>query len=57
MQRFDELDEELQHGFAEYLEERGINLDFGDYIMQAFRDKEAKEYFRWLRRVKKFVET
>ena len=55
MQVFEELDEKVQKGFQEYLEERGIDNELGDYLIAISEDKEQREYISWLDRVKNFV--
>lgn len=52
---FAELDEQLQSGFRDYLQERGIDEDLGEYLRQLMHDKEQEEYMRWLSAVRAFV--
>eukprot|EP00775_Hariotina_reticulata_P005272 gene5272-5507_t len=52
---FAELDNELQGSFREYLQERGVNEDLGEYLRHLMYDKELQEYCHWLEGVKKFV--
>lgn len=52
---FDELDEQLQGAFGEYLEERGITPELGEYLRHVIYDKEEREYSSWLENVAKFV--
>jgi hypothetical protein len=52
---FEELDEELQKEFKSYLEERGINEDFGEFLRHLLYDKEQREYMNWLKKVHDFV--
>lgn len=52
---FEELDDTLQQAFIDYLEERGINSDFGYYLMELVHDKLEVEYMNWLTRVQGFV--
>eukprot|EP00879_Flechtneria_rotunda_P002466 GHRR01002663.1.p1 GENE.GHRR01002663.1~~GHRR01002663.1.p1 ORF type:complete len:254 (+),score=64.25 GHRR01002663.1:101-862(+) len=52
---FAELDSELQDAFREYIAERGINEDMGEYLRHLMYDKEQQEYMRWLESVKGFV--
>lgn len=53
---FTELDDTLQQAFTDYLEERGINADFGAYLVELVHDKLEVEYMGWLRRVQDFVD-
>jgi hypothetical protein len=52
---FDALDPDLQDSFYGYLEERGINEEFLDYVQSLSEDKEIREYRAWLDKVAKFV--
>lgn len=52
---FSELDSELQDAFREYVTERGINEDLGEYLRHLMFDKEQEEYLHWLEGVKGFV--
>jgi len=52
---FSELDETLQKALYDYLDARGINVEFSSYIFQLLSDKEQKEYARWLGDVHDFV--
>jgi hypothetical protein len=52
---FSELDSELQDSFREYVAERGINEDLGEYLRHLMFDKEQEEYVHWLEGVKTFV--
>eukprot|EP00878_Enallax_costatus_P000814 GHUV01000939.1.p1 GENE.GHUV01000939.1~~GHUV01000939.1.p1 ORF type:complete len:252 (+),score=58.73 GHUV01000939.1:177-932(+) len=52
---FAELDSELQNAFREYITERGINEDLGEFLRHLMFDKEQQEYMHWLDTVKDFV--
>ena len=52
---FEDLEESVQDKFHDYLEERGINADLANYIIEAHLDKEQREYTSWLERVAHFV--
>jgi hypothetical protein len=52
---FAELDSELQTAFREYVQERGINEDLGEFLRHLMYDKEQQEYMHWLNSVKDFV--
>lgn len=54
---FEDLEETVQDKFYEYLEERGINSDLANYIVEAHLDKEQREYTNWLEKVATFVKT
>lgn len=53
---FQQLDEELQNMFENYLTERGIDTALAVYIPNYIDAKEQREYLAWLKRVKEFVE-
>lgn len=53
---FANLDEELQVLFERYLDERGINTALAIFISEYINMKEQKEYTKWLKNVKEFVE-
>mmetsp|Transcript_52537 Transcript_52537/g.122963 ORF Transcript_52537/g.122963 Transcript_52537/m.122963 type:complete len:228 (+) Transcript_52537:52-735(+) len=53
---FEDLDEKLQESLDEYLAELGVSNDLCDFIDQMAVDKEQREYLRWLKTVKTFVE-
>ena len=55
LQDYSELDERLQKAFGDYLEERGINAELGDYLIAAADGKEQKEYLQWLKGIKGFI--
>ncbi|KAF8059682.1 ATG11 [Scenedesmus sp. PABB004] len=52
---FGELDDELQAAFRQYLQERGVTEDLGEYLRHLMYDKEQQEYVAWLRGVAAFV--
>mmetsp|Transcript_67080 Transcript_67080/g.160789 ORF Transcript_67080/g.160789 Transcript_67080/m.160789 type:complete len:227 (+) Transcript_67080:115-795(+) len=53
---FEDLDEQLQESLDEYLAELGVSNDLCDFIDQMALDKEQREYIRWLKSVKSFIE-
>lgn len=53
---FEDLEESVQDKFHEYLEERGINAELANYIVEAHLDKEQREYTNWLEKVAMFVQ-
>ena len=55
MQVFSELDPKLQEAFTSYLEERGVNAELGQFIMDYSEDKEQREYMTWLKGVQSFL--
>ncbi|KAL4427157.1 hypothetical protein ABPG77_001161 [Micractinium sp. CCAP 211/92] len=52
---YEELDEELQAKFEQYLAERGITQELGAYLLPLIHDKEQREYMHWLEGVEAFV--
>lgn len=52
---FDELDETLQQAFLDYLEQRGVTIELGQYLRSLCIDKMQREYQAWLTRVRGFV--
>ena len=40
----------------EYLDERGINAQLGEYLLAIADNKEQREYVKWLDDVKGFIE-
>lgn len=52
---YEELDEELQKQFEEYLAERGVTAEIGAFLLPLIHDKEQREYMRWLQSVHAFV--
>lgn len=55
VQVFSELDPKLQEAFTVYLEERGVNTELGQFVMDYSEDKEQREYMHWLRGVQNFL--
>ena len=55
VQLFEELDGDVQKIFEDYLQERGINAEFGEYLLALADNKEQREYTRWLGEVRKFL--
>lgn len=53
---FLDLDENLQKAFLKYLEIRGIKPSATNFLHEYMIEKDAREYVRWLKDVKKFVE-
>ncbi|OJT13704.1 Mitochondrial acidic protein mam33 [Trametes pubescens] len=54
--QFDTLDVSLQDEFDKFLQERGINQTLAYFVPEYAEYKEQKEYVRWLKNVKDFVE-
>ena len=52
---FEDLEENLQEGFFEYLHERGIDYEFSRYLFTVAMDKEQREYMNWLKDIQAFV--
>lgn len=53
----EDLDENLQTAIDEFLEKRGIDKDLSYFVMAYAREKEQKEYIRWLRNLHDFAST
>ncbi|KAL9230158.1 hypothetical protein vseg_005545 [Gypsophila vaccaria] len=53
---FADLDENLQKGFLKYLEIRGVKPSTTNFLHEYMIEKDNKEYVRWLKDVKSFVE-
>ncbi|KAL2932365.1 hypothetical protein RDABS01_006680 [Bienertia sinuspersici] len=53
---FLDLDENLQKAFHKYLEIRGIKPSTTNFLHEYMVEKDNKEYVRWLKDVKNFVE-
>ncbi|XVF23965.1 hypothetical protein REPUB_Repub13aG0085200 [Reevesia pubescens] len=53
---FYDLDENLQKAFHKYLEIRGIKPSTTNYLHEYMINKDSREYLRWLKNLKKFVE-
>lgn len=55
LQVFSELDDKVQAQFNNYLAERQVNNEVGEYLLALVQDKEQREYMAWLDRVSSFV--
>merc|ERR1711972_596119 len=53
---FEDLDDKLQEAMDEYLAEVGMNNEVCDFIDASALDKEQREYIRWLKTSKTFLE-
>lgn len=53
---FEDIDDKLQESFDEYLSEVGMNNEICDFIDAMALDKEQREYIRWLKLSKAFLE-
>mmetsp|Transcript_6620 Transcript_6620/g.16224 ORF Transcript_6620/g.16224 Transcript_6620/m.16224 type:complete len:229 (+) Transcript_6620:80-766(+) len=53
---FEDLDDKLQEALDEYLAEIGMSNDICDFVDAVALDKEQREYVRWLKTTKAFVE-
>lgn len=53
---FDDLDDKLQEAFDEYLAEVGMSVEVCDFVDAMALDKEERDYIRWLKTAKSFVE-
>jgi hypothetical protein len=53
--KYEELDDQVQTAFDAYLAERGIDAEFGEYLMKLAADKEQREYVGWLQKLHKFL--
>eukprot|EP00930_Biecheleria_cincta_P105204 TRINITY_DN977_c0_g1_i2.p1 TRINITY_DN977_c0_g1~~TRINITY_DN977_c0_g1_i2.p1 ORF type:complete len:246 (-),score=76.28 TRINITY_DN977_c0_g1_i2:42-731(-) len=54
---FEDLDEKLQESLDEYLAEVGMSTEVCDFVDAMASDKEQREYVRWLKLTKKFMES
>ncbi|OMO76599.1 Mitochondrial glycoprotein [Corchorus olitorius] len=54
---FQDLDENLQKAFHKYLEIRGIKPSTTNFLHEYMINKDNKEYTRWLKNLKNFVES
>lgn len=52
----EDLDENLQSAIDDFLEKRGIDRDLSFFVMAYAREKEQKEYLRWLRNLHDFAD-
>lgn len=53
--RFEDLEEEVQQGFYDYLAARKIDDDFSHFVLSYSRKKEQDEYMNWLNGLSKFT--
>jgi len=53
---FEDLDDKVQEALDEYLAEVGMNNEVCDFIDASALDKEQREYIRWLKLSKTFLE-
>ncbi|GLJ55245.1 hypothetical protein SUGI_1185310 [Cryptomeria japonica] len=53
---FTDLDENLQKSFHKYLEIRGVKGSLSNFLLEYMINKDSREYIRWLKNVKQFVE-
>ncbi|KAK6234249.1 hypothetical protein QUC31_006655 [Theobroma cacao] len=53
---FHDLDENLQKAFHKYLEIRGIKPSTTNFLHEYMINKDGREYLRWLKNLKKFIE-
>lgn len=53
---FEDIDEKLQEGFDEYLADMGVSTEVCDFVDAMALDKEQREYIRWLKVTKAFLE-
>ena len=53
---FQDLDENLQKSFHKFLEVRGIKGSLSNFLAEYMMNKDNKEYIRWLKNVKSFIE-
>lgn len=53
--RLNELDEDLSDEILDYLDERGVNNAFAEYIMSQCGYYEQQEYIHWLRLLRRFA--
>eukprot|EP00933_Yihiella_yeosuensis_P028316 TRINITY_DN2212_c0_g1_i1.p1 TRINITY_DN2212_c0_g1~~TRINITY_DN2212_c0_g1_i1.p1 ORF type:complete len:252 (+),score=85.85 TRINITY_DN2212_c0_g1_i1:74-757(+) len=53
---FEDLDDKLQEAFDEHLGELGVSPEVCDFLDAMASDKEQREYSRWLKLTKKFLE-
>lgn len=52
---FEDLEESLQDELLNYLADRNINDDLAFFVLSYGREKEQKEYLRWLKSVEEFT--
>merc|ERR1719437_17935 len=53
---FEDVDDKLQEALDEYLAEAGMSNEVCDFIDASALDKEQREYLRWLKITKEFME-
>ncbi|VVB05782.1 unnamed protein product [Arabis nemorensis] len=53
---FQELDENMRKSFHKYLENRGIKASATDFLYEYMMKKDSKEYLRWLKNLKNFIQ-
>jgi hypothetical protein len=53
--KYEELDEQVQVAFDAYLAERGVDAEFGEYLMKLAASKEQREYVGWLQKIHDFL--
>ncbi|KAJ4719953.1 Mitochondrial glycoprotein [Melia azedarach] len=53
---FHDLDENLKKAFHKYLEIRGIKPSATNFLFEYMLNKDSREYLRWLKNLKNFVE-
>ncbi|CAN4116044.1 unnamed protein product [Withania somnifera] len=53
---FSLLNESLQKSFYEYLEVRGLTGSAANFLLEYVISKDTKEYIRWLKNIKSFIE-
>ena len=56
-QVFSELDDKLQQAFMDFLSQRGVDAELGQFIVEFSDDKEQREYMHWLEGVHAFLKT
>ncbi|KAH9823409.1 mitochondrial glycoprotein [Melampsora americana] len=54
---FLDLDEDLQTGFTQFLEERGIGSELASVVANLAEHKEQKEYVSWLSKMSQFIKS
>ncbi|GBG61494.1 hypothetical protein CBR_g21837 [Chara braunii] len=52
---YNALDNNVKTAFEDYLKVRGIDGKLAAYVVESVRDKEQREYTRWLEQVRKFL--
>merc|ERR1711972_861680 len=54
---FEDLDDKLQEALDEYLAELGMSSEVCDFVDAMALDKEQREYTRWLKSTKEFLDS